>query len=175
MREWDEGHEPRAYYATRAAELEKKCAADASDDASQMRWSFELDDAGLIWVATDPAFPGFAAVLADAVGPLSPQGEPPALSTYWIDRTVTWIAENIDAADQVELAAGNSTALVQQGGAIEAVALYETFPTEVLSADEVLRGLLAWRRMILDRVDQVGAAVPVNDAGAVVGMRPPPH
>lgn len=136
-----------------------------------MTWTFETDAAGLIWVAPDENYPGFSAALADSLGSLSPAGEPPRLSTYWVDRTLTWL----DAADgggpSVEVASGNMSALQRDGQTVRAISLYETFAEEELPLIEVVLGLLRWRRIILDRISTDGDHVPTNEDGAVVGMR----
>lgn len=139
-----------------------------------MTWLFETDEAGLVWVAAHESYPGFSAALADSLGSLSPRGETPSLSTYWIDRALTWLASNEDGDQRVEVSSGNATALEQEGQVVQAVALYETFEPESLPTGEVVLGLLAWRRAIIDRIETEGAEVPTTDLGGVVGMRAPP-
>ncbi len=50
-----------------------------------MRWTIWKDKSGLICAEVDDGHPGFNEALADAISSLSPVGQPPALSTYWIE------------------------------------------------------------------------------------------
>lgn len=136
-----------------------------------MTWNFEVDDAGLVWVVLDANYRGFSSTLADALGSLSPAGERPSLSTYWVDRALTWLVAATDHDQPTDVASGNATVLQREGATVKAIALYDTFETEELPVQEVVYGLLQWRRAILDRIGNAGVHVKTNDAGAVVGMR----
>ena len=174
MPNWERGHEPVEHFRSEAERLAAERGAESPTDP-RMSWDFEVDDAGLVWVVLDPRFPGFAEAVSDSIGSLSPAGSEAKLSTYWIDRTLTWLVANEDSSEAVQLSSGNMSALERQGSIVRAVALYETFEPEELSADEVIGGLLAWRRTVLDRISIHGDSVPINEAGGVVGMRRPPH
>lgn len=172
--DWKYGNEPREHFRVEAARIEVERGTSLANAPTHMKWEFETDAAGLVWVAPDENYPGFSAALADALGPLGPAGGPPTQSTYWIDRALTWLDAAEDEDPPLDLAAGNSTSLQRDGQTIKAIALYETFEMEELPIVEVMHGLLRWRRAILDRIARVGDRVPTNDAGAVVGMRSPP-
>jgi hypothetical protein len=84
------------------------------------------DDRGLIWVDLGDEWPGFTNLLADAVSSLSPIGETPALSTYWIDATL----DRIESRSTGRLIWGNETELVRAGESLHARSLYELFDAE---------------------------------------------
>jgi hypothetical protein len=172
---WQYGREPRERFSLEAARIDAEWRATSTTPPLRMTWEFEVDSAGLVWVVPDDNYRGFSSALADSLGSLSPAGEAPALSTYWVDRAITWLDAGGVDDPPVELASGNATVLQREGAIVKAVALYDTFETEELPVDELLHGLLRWRRAILDRIAGAGPDVETNDAGGVVGMRPMPH
>ena len=144
MTNWEPGSEPREHYAVEAARIEAKRLVSGDSPATEMTWAFEVDAAGLVWVEWDERYPGFSATLADALGSLSPAGEAPRLSTYWVDRTLTWLNAGGDEDPAIDVASGNATVLQRHGLTVKAIAQYEQFPTEELPKDEVILGLLRW-------------------------------
>ncbi len=147
MPNWEHGEEPVEQFHREAERLAQQRGSEPITDA-RMVWQFQVDDAGLVWVVPDERFPGFAQALADSVTALSPAGSSPSLSAYWIERTLAWLVAADQAHDAVQLASGNMSALEREGDLVRAVSLYDTFEPEVLPADEVISGLLAWRRVV---------------------------
>lgn len=174
MPNWERGEEPVEHFRQEAERLTQQRGSEPLAGA-RMVWQFEIDEAGLVWVVPDERFPGFAQALADSVSALSPAGSAPSLSAYWIERTLAWLVADDQTLGVVQLASGNMSALEREGDIVRAVALYDTFEPEVLPAAEVVSGLLAWRRAVLERVATNGSAVPTNESGGVIGMRRPPR
>ena len=99
------------------------------------------EDKGLIWLDLGPSWSSFNEALADAVSSLSPRGEPPALSTYWIDRALA--AEHAESGAVV--AGGNSTTIVRTRYGVRAESDYELFDAQEMPLAEFLSALQQWR------------------------------
>jgi hypothetical protein len=97
-----------------------------------------------------PAWPGFNAALADAVGSLPPRGSAErTISTYWIDRTLASVLRMISTGESGSLQGGNATRLAVAGGQVVASSDYEAFDDEVLPAQDFERVLRAWRNEVV--------------------------
>jgi hypothetical protein len=106
-------------------------------------WRF-YESKGLIWVDVGDDRAGLWEALADSVSSLAPRGEPPALSTYWIDHALR--ADETGLGEVITQ--GNSTSLVRTATGVRAEALYDTFAPEEVGLDEFLSGLRAWRHQV---------------------------
>lgn len=168
---WLRGREPIDEYRRVADEVAESLDASNTLHDAQMRWAFEITALGLVEFEPDPDYPGFAQALADSAGSLSPNGTTPALSTYWVDRCITWASRYDDPTTTAELSSGNTTVLLRRGDSVVAESLYELFEPEMLPAREVIAGLVCWRRAILERIAACGADLP--DTGRYWAQRNP--
>lgn len=110
-------------------------------------WQF-YDSEGLIWVDVGEHRPGLWEALADGVSALSPRGEEPALSTYWIDHAL--LAKGASPGEIITQ--GNSAALIRTDSGVRAEALYDTFTPEEMDLQEFLAGLREWRDEVTSRM-----------------------
>ena len=110
-----------------------------------MAWRFWTDpNNGLIWTHAGDDRKGFTEALSDSVSSLSPRGEPPNLSTYWIDRALERLRLP-SSDDEVVVSGGNATQIFRKGQRVRAVSLYDVFDDEWMDVDEFERGLQGWR------------------------------
>jgi hypothetical protein len=113
---------------------------------------------GLLWIELGPNWFGFTEALNDAVSALSPRGEPPAVSTYWID----YALEGLARAPGDEITGGNTTRIVRTPTGVRAVSDYELFEEESMPVED-FRGLLtAWRERVVEQVASGDAARPAQ-------------
>jgi hypothetical protein len=113
-------------------------------------WQFRERDDQIIEVDLGPEWPGFTEALNDAVSTRAPRGEPAGLSTFWIDRTLSWL-ESADSPKK-ELASGNATSLVLDGSFVVAQSDYEMWPDSRMSLDDFVRGMELWRAETIRRL-----------------------
>jgi hypothetical protein len=88
---------------------------------------------------------------------LSPRGEDPALSTYWIDHAL----ENVhrpNSDDELVVSGGNATSVFRSGRQVRAESLYDTFEAEWMDVHEFERGLQEWRTEV-DRAIRSGCTI----------------
>lgn len=78
------------------------------------QWRIYTEAGGLSWVDVGPSRGAVGDALADCASTLSPRGEPPSLSTYWIDR----VLDRLDDGDG-EIAHGDLWILRRAGESIE--------------------------------------------------------
>jgi hypothetical protein len=119
------------------------------------------DDRGLIWVDLGDEWPGFTSVLADSVSSLSPIGETPALSTYWIDATL----DRIEGSSTGRLIWGNETELVRTGESLYAKSLYELFEAEQMPLT-AFRAILGMYRDAVTSAIAAGARLQLDGYAA---------
>ena len=115
-----------------------------------MAWRFWTDpNNGLIWTHAGDDRKGFTEALNDSVSSLSPGGEPPNVSTYWIDRALERLRLP-SSDDEVVVSGGNATQIFRKGQRVRAVSLYDVFDDEWMDVDEFERGLQGWRAEVLE-------------------------
>lgn len=78
-------------------------------------WRIWTEPGSLAWADPGPEYVGMADAIADCAETLSPRGEPPTLSTYWIDL----LLEGIDERRKGELAHGNLWVFTLNGENVE--------------------------------------------------------
>jgi hypothetical protein len=71
-----------------------------------MVWRFWMGSEGLIWVDAGDGRNDFSEALNDTISALSPRGEAPALSTYWIDHALSNLRQP-DSHDDIQVSSGN--------------------------------------------------------------------
>lgn len=103
------------------------------------------EDNELIWLDLGPSWPGFNEALADAVSSLSPRGQPPALSTYWIELALD--AEHAEPGANVT--GGNTTRIVRTVQGVRAESDYELFDPEEMPLTDFLSLLRQWRERVV--------------------------
>lgn len=114
------------------------------------------EQGGLLWVDLGPGWPGFSEALNDGVSALSPSGEPPAASTYWIDHAL----DALDGATGQVIASGNASRIVHAAGGACAESDYELFERESMSLRTLREILLAWRKEVVAQLRSGDAARP---------------
>lgn len=115
-----------------------------------MTWTIWTDQRGLIHAKVGGSNPGFDEALGDSLSALSPAGQPPALSTYWIDLALARLEQS---AVQL-LVSGNSTRFIRKGADVVAQSDYEMFPDERMPGIEFINGLQLWRKAIADGIQR---------------------
>lgn len=90
-----------------------------------------------------PEWPGFNEALGDSVTTRAPKGYPEGLSTYWIDRTLTALANG--GPPGTVLASGNATSLILTEDGVCAHSHYEVFEDEQMPIPDFAQGLRDWR------------------------------
>jgi hypothetical protein len=109
-----------------------------------MPWTIWVDDRGLIWANAGDDLPGFNEALADSISALSPIGQPPALSTYWIDKALAGVERHSGRP----ISSGNATSLTRDGEEVVAESEYELFEDERMSVTAFVEGLRLWRTAV---------------------------
>lgn len=114
-------------------------------------WRVWTDPGGLAW--TDPGNDRSAlrSAIEDCASTLSPVGQPPTLSTYWIDQLLAALA----APGEHELSHGNLWVLTLHGQAVEVrmdVDPETSEPLDVVGVDELMSGLEDLRREVLGQL-----------------------
>lgn len=133
-----------------------------------MSWAICTDERGLIHATVGDAYPGFEEALDDSVSALSPAGQVPELSTYWIDLALA----RLDRGGVELLVAGNCTRLIRRGGDVVAQSEYELFPEEKMCITEFIDGLKLWREAILSAL-QRGARLSLPEGVTYWAQRNP--
>src|SRR5437762_13739994 len=111
-----------------------------------MSWRVEAEPGGLVWVDPGPGRPSLKQALHDCVGSLSPIGEPPSLSTYWVDGTLAALSPQ--APTEAVIASGNAWSLVRRGDTVAVRFDYADdgeAETETISIGELIAGLSTYR------------------------------
>ena len=114
-------------------------------------WRARTDDGGLTWLDPGPDRPALRAALEDCAETLSPAGEPPALSTYWVDRLLERAAE----LEPGDIAHGNLWVLTAADRMVEVrmdVDPPSSEPIEVIETDDLIRGLQVLRSEVVVRL-----------------------
>ena len=125
-----------------------------------------FDHDGLVWLDLGREWPGFNEALADSVSTLSPRGESPALSTYWIDHALSKVASR----PGTEVSSGNATRLVRTDEGIRARSDYELFEDEEMPVEHFVRLLQVWRSAVVERIE---ASDPKRPQQAPYQRNPP--
>jgi hypothetical protein len=118
-----------------------------------MSWTISIDAQGLVWARVGTSSPGFDEALADSISTLSPRGEPPALSTYWIDRALA----GVESGSEKPFLWGNATRLTRSGDEVIAQSDYGLFADERMPVSEFVEGLKTWREVVLRAIREGGA------------------
>lgn len=121
------------------------------NDADKTLWRVWTESGGLARLDPGPDRPALRAALEDCAETLSPLGEPPALSTYWLDRML----ELAKASDHAEIAHGNLWVLTAHGGLVEVrmdVDPAASEPLDLIEVEELTRGLRLLRTEVLTRL-----------------------
>jgi hypothetical protein len=122
-----------------------------------MAWRFWTGPEGLIWADLGDGREVFNEALNDTISALSPRGEEPALSTYWIDHALDNVRRpNTDGDAQIS--SGNATVLFRKGSRVRAESLYDTLEAEWMDVSEFEQGLHDWRAEV-DRARRSGMTV----------------
>ena len=116
------------------------------------------EHSGLLWIELGPDWSGFTEALNDGVSALSPRGEPPAVSTYWID----YALEGLARAPGDEITGGNTTRIVRTATGVRAVSDYELFDEESMTVEDFRSLLTAWRERVVAQIDSGDAARPAQ-------------
>jgi hypothetical protein len=125
------------------------------------------DDRGFIWVDLGDEWPGFTSLLADSVSSLSPIGQTPALSTYWIDATL----DRIEGGSTGPLIWGNETELVRAGESLYAKSLYELFEAEQMPLADFRAVLRTYRDAV---TSAIAAGARLHADGYIAQRNPHP-
>jgi hypothetical protein len=99
-----------------------------------------------------PEWPGFNEALRDSVTARAPKGHPEGPSTYWIDRTLTALANG--GPPGTLLVSGNATSLVLSVDGVCARSDYELFEDEQIPIEEFVVGMSAWRDATVELLEQ---------------------
>lgn len=120
-------------------------------NAERSIWRIWTDDGGLAWADPGEDRPALGDALKDCASTLSPVGEPPTLSTYWIDRLLA----GLEQADARDLAHGNLWVLTLTDEVVEVridVDPPTSDPLDVVAVDDLSRGLHALRDEVVARL-----------------------
>lgn len=116
------------------------------------RWRIWTEKGGLASVDPGTDHPALRLAIQDCAGTLSPAGQPPTLSTYWIDEVLSAIQRR-----EMEVAHGNLWVLTLRGQAIEVrmdVDDPASQPLESMDAATVVEGLQALRAEVMRQADR---------------------
>lgn len=114
-------------------------------------WRIWTDEGGLTWADPGSGRAALRSAVEDCAGTLSPVGEPPALSTYWVDRLLS----NLVRSAQGDIGHGNLWVLTVSDRVVEVrmdVDPPSSDPLDVVSVDELVRGLRALRDEVVVRL-----------------------
>lgn len=104
---------------------------------------YRFDEVGALAVMIEGE-PELARALNDAVTALAPAGTDPGLSTYWIESALSRIEQGVE-----EVASGNMSMLLRDGGNIKPFSDYTDWPDRTYPAVEITGLLRAWRGAVL--------------------------
>jgi hypothetical protein len=104
-----------------------------------------FEDRGLIWITLGSSRPGWYEAMNDGISSLSPRGQPPELSTYWIDHALA----GVDSAPGSKITGGNSTRIERTTDGVVAKSDYEMFEDEHMSVEDFVSLLRAWRDRVV--------------------------
>ena len=116
-----------------------------------MSWRFSTGPKGLIWVDGGADRQGFTEALNDSISALSPRGEAPTLSTYWIDHSLRAVRTAL-SEDEIAVAGGNATAIYRHGDQVVAMSLYREFEAESMTVEEFEVVLEEWRNRVEESI-----------------------
>ena len=108
---------------------------------------FTQDEAGLVVADLGMEWAAFNEVLADGIESRAPVGEPPGLSTYWVDRALDRLS--VQVAEHVVIVEGNGTELLCEGDRVVARSLYDAFSEQSMPMDDFREVLREYRDRIL--------------------------
>ncbi len=120
----------------------------SGDDAVQVSvagpagWRIWTDDRGLAWADPGPHRPALGDAVRDCAEALSPVGQSPRLSTYWIDS----LLDEMDRTEAGVVAHGNLWVLTRKGPNVEIrmdVDPIDSEPLDVVAVSELVAALRA--------------------------------
>lgn len=114
-------------------------------------WRIWPDPAGLAWADPGDDRDAFRSALEDCADSLSPAGQPPGLSTYWVDHLLGQLERGRDG----EVANGNLWTLTVKGDTVEVrmnVDPPTSEPLDVVGIDELREGLRLLRGEIVTQL-----------------------
>lgn len=120
----------------------------SADDAVQVSmsepeaWRIWTDDRGLAWADPGPHRPALGDAVRDCAETLSPVGESPRLSTYWIDDLLA----EMDNTEAGVIAHGNLWVLTRNGSNVEVrmdVDPIDSEPLDVVTVSDLAAALRA--------------------------------
>jgi hypothetical protein len=112
------------------------------------QWRIWTEPGGLTWADPGPERDALRSALEDCAETLSPIGEPPRLSTYWIDHRLA----QLERARDGEIANGNLWTLTVTGDAVEVrmnVDPPTSPPLDVVKVAELADGLRLLREEVV--------------------------
>src|SRR4051794_24959938 len=104
-----------------------------------------FEDRGLVWVTLGSSRPGWYEAMNDSISSLSPRGQSPELSTYWIDHALT----RVNSPPGTRITGRNSTRIERTATGVVAKSDYEMFEDEHMSVDDFDSLLRAWRDRVV--------------------------
>ena len=118
-----------------------------------MNWSFHVEPGGLVWPEPGAHGPQLKDALWDCVSSLSPRGQEPKLSTYWIDRALTGLSSG--RSGDFVIASGNAWSLLRSGDEVVVRFDYgdEDDEHETVPATELVAGLTAYREAVVRAIE----------------------
>ena len=120
-------------------------------NAERSTWRIWTDDGGLAWADPGADRPALGDAVKDCASTLSPIGEPPRLSTYWIDLLLT----GLEQAGDKDVARGDLWVLTLIDEVVEVrmdVDPSTSDPLDVVAVDDLTRGLHALRGEVVARL-----------------------
>ena len=123
-----------------------------------MEWTFVADVGGLVWPDPGEEAPLLKEALRDCVESLSPAGDAPTLSTYWIDRLLERCAEPRRVKSL--LAQGNWWTFWLDGDVVRIGDEDQDDLGEALLLTELVAGLKSYRAAVESRI---GEGHPLED------------
>ena len=120
-------------------------------DSDIHRWHIWTEKGGLAWADPGENRLELRSAVEDCASTLSPVGEPPRLSTYWIDH----ILSGLERPDDGDLAHGNLWVMTLRDQVVEMrmdVDPPTSDPLDVVAVDELARGLRALRGEVVGRL-----------------------